>query len=254
MPGRCIQIYAHTSRPEYVTSPYLVNRPPVSPLPLSRARPSVDRVNRVKSARHASRSNRLAEETPNAPLYGPTAEGGDGGGRYLKSYRESTPECAHRWSSLVVPSLFLSLCRRTFHPVSSPLPSREYLAVKFIFFLVEQCNQPWHSQNYATQVERGTRRFSCRRSRRRARRRGGCADANRGRKFVAPMESAGERRKAVGRKRACTKERESYFDFTSGAICVRKPRHDASKRRIALRAVLDAAARERYNPLCAPSI
>lgn len=127
---------------------------------------------------------------------------------------------------------------------------REYLAVKFIFFLVEQCNQPWHLQNYATQVERrNERRFLARRSL------DGAADTR--------MQIAGgsslrrwnprARRKAEGRKKARAWKRESYFDFTSGAICVRKSWRDTSKRWIALAPFL-TQRRERYNPLCAPSI
>lgn len=143
----------------------------------------------------------------------------------------STPS-AHRWS----PPPF-SLPGRV--RLTLPPRAREYLAVKFIFFLVEQCNQPWHSQNYATQVERGTRSaFLAGRARRR-----GAADA---RMQIARGSSLRrwnlrERRKVERERKERelgAKERESYFDFTSGAICVRKSRHDASKRRIALAAFL----------------
>lgn len=67
-----------------------------------------------------------------------------------------------------------------------------------------------------------------------------------------------ERRKAEkGREKRerGAKERESYFDFTSGAICVRKSRRGTMHQNGGSRsAPFLTQRRERYNPLCALSI
>jgi len=174
-----IQIYAHT-RPAGVCD--IVVPCKSTPYPsLPRRASIVDRVNHVKSVRHTSRSNRLTDETPNALIRIHDWRGMTVGGRvFWNLLLGSTPrKRIDGPSALLFAGVRPILC----HP-------REYLAVKFIFFLVEQCNQPWHLQNYATQVERrNERRFLAWRSLD-----GGYADANRGRKFVAPMESASEER------------------------------------------------------------
>lgn len=118
-------------------------------------------------------------------------------------------------------------------PPSSSSPSsipstypRECLAVKFIFFLVEQCNQPWHSpcgimprklnENVLAPLPLPTPTPTPTRA---------TADANRAStKFVARWNPHTVCVLAAPRER----QGKSYFDFTSGAICVHKSTRDAS--------------------------
>lgn len=141
-----------------VTSSSLVNRPPSLPPRLHLCSPilarRVDRVNRVKSTRHASRSNRLTRDEPYM-------------GEPSRPNRHPFGMC-HRWP-------LASLLSR--------LKTENIMVVKFIFFLVERCDQPRHSPNYATRERSSCRSLSL----------GGCKSV------LAPrMESGAERRR--GRK------------------------------------------------------
>lgn len=178
---------------------------PVAAAP--RSRRSVDRVNRVKSTRHASRSNRL---TGLAPLYGPA--------RASRSQRIPLRGCAQVH---IDDRAHLSRRRAPTHIIPENTLGRK------VYFLPRRAMQPAVAFARIMPRKLNEKTSSCRRST--ARRNGGCADANRGStKFVARRNSRSE----VGRERRKKERvRESYFDFTSGAICVRKSRRDASNMR-----------------------